>query len=102
MHDTYTRGGLVHRRRHKPRPVGQLGDAVEEDIARAVPVFSNSTELIFILLIYKNFIFHIVNFNFSPPHNQQHFYIPWDTYLSFELNRHEQAQRRHRLSRHHP
>ncbi len=57
MHDTYTWGGLVHRRGHKPRPVGQLGDAVEGDIARGVPGFKIRIKNIFILLIYKEFIF---------------------------------------------
>ncbi|QVM97346.1 hypothetical protein JYG36_03870 [Pseudomonas sp. SORT22] len=57
MHDTYTRGGLVHRRGHKPRPVGQLGDAVGEEIARGVPGFEQGPKLILIILIYKVFIF---------------------------------------------
>ncbi|MCP3751819.1 hypothetical protein [Pseudomonas sp. SBB6] len=75
MHDTNTWGGLVHRRGHKPRPVGQLGDAVEGDIARGVPGFEFATEYIFILLIYKDFILFYVNSDFPQAHSKLSFYI---------------------------
>ncbi|MGR3896179.1 hypothetical protein FW760_17360 [Pseudomonas sp. 1176_21] len=56
MHDTNTRGGLVHRWGCEPRPVGLLGDAVERVIARGVPGFVKALEFIFNSLIYKYFI----------------------------------------------
>ena len=59
MHDTNTRGGLVHRWGCEPLPVGLLGDAVEGDIARGVPAFDFLTELFFNYLIYKDFIFQL-------------------------------------------
>jgi len=57
MHDTNTRGGLVHRWGCEPRPVGLLGDAVEGDIASGVPAFDLSPEKFNNLLIYMIFIF---------------------------------------------